>query len=184
MLRLYHAFLGLRNRPQPLTGKGCLLHKQKILTALLMGPSGSASPLRAAFRRVIALRAKGCAAHMVTLLTGQIRRLTKCVSGSVGADRGPPGVEHVRSLRGRMCGARGHLAHRSLPPPNIKPLRSSGRGLQPVHTCVVFWVVMGSGRASSAPTGDVALSGLWRWVEHVRPLRKPTVHVTRMNHVP
>ena len=29
MLRLYHAFLGLRNRPQPLTGKGCLLHKQK-----------------------------------------------------------------------------------------------------------------------------------------------------------
>ena len=76
MLRLYHAFLGLRNRPQPLTGKGCLLHKQKILTALLMGPNGSASPLRAAYRRIAALRAKGCAAHEVTLPTGQIRRLT------------------------------------------------------------------------------------------------------------
>ena len=59
MLRLYHAFLGLRNRPQPLTGKGFLLHKQKNLTALLMGPSGSTSSLRAAYRRTLALRAKG-----------------------------------------------------------------------------------------------------------------------------
>ena len=58
MLRLYHAFLGLRNRPQPLTGKSGPRVTIKILTALLMGPSGSASPLRAAYRRVIALRAK------------------------------------------------------------------------------------------------------------------------------
>jgi len=36
---------------------------------------------------------------------------------------------------------------------------------------MVFWGVTGSGRASSAPTGDVAVSRLWRWVEHVRPLR-------------
>ena len=79
MLRLYHAFLGLRNRPQPLTGKSGPRVTIKILTALLMGPCGSASPLRAAYRRVIALRAEGCAAHMVTLLTDQIRRQTKYV---------------------------------------------------------------------------------------------------------
>jgi len=58
MLRLYHAFLGLRNRPQPLTGKSGPRVTIKILTALLMGPCGSASSLRAAHRRVIALRAK------------------------------------------------------------------------------------------------------------------------------
>ncbi len=78
---VYHGFLVLRIGLNPSRGRAVFYLKQKILTALLMGPSGSASPLRAAFRRIVALRARvsswtrgsntfdpyagGCAAHGV-----------------------------------------------------------------------------------------------------------------------
>ena len=83
MLRLYHAFLGLRNRPQPLTGKGCLLHKQKNPHRTADGTlrvrittAGGSSPRYRASREDITLGW---------------------------------GIEHVRPLRGRMCGVQGSL---------------------------------------------------------------------------
>ena len=92
MLRLYHAFLGLRNRPQPLTGKGCLLHKQKNPHRTADGTlrvrittAGGLSPRYRASREDITLArgsntfdpyVRGCAAHGVILLTGHTRRLT------------------------------------------------------------------------------------------------------------
>ena len=86
MLRLYHAFLGLRNRPQPLTGKGCLLCKTK-------------NPHRTA--------------------DGTLRVRISSAGGF---------SPHCRASRGRMCGARGHLAHRTDSPPNLKPLLTQRGG--------------------------------------------------------
>ena len=87
------------------------------------------------------------------------------------------GVEHVRPLRGRMCGVQDSLTSSDQPPPNLKPLLAQrGGGLQPVHTCGGFWVVTGSGRASSAPvtpevTPYVRLPGRCRNESVARGLR-------------
>ena len=83
---VYHGFLVLRIGLNPSRGRAGFWVKQKILTALLMGPFGSASSLRAAYRRVGALRAKRCAAHKATLLTGLSRRPTnaRCKAAGCG----------------------------------------------------------------------------------------------------